>query len=184
MTPHRNAFTSRHQTRKKYFWTVRRFPYFPNNIFEEYFWQFFWTQTAQIFFENIPRKKRSKVQCFFCVQEIYDSQSFKYCHPTVFSLCVRRTFVPHDCIVLRRLKENRNGSSSGDCVGSAKAAPYADHLLMKTNALPTTISPVFGLGWPRMFETVARTPPGDRYRNFGDSICCSFFFFFLWIVLN
>ena len=37
----------------------RRFPYFPNNIFEEYFRQFFWTQTAQTFVENIPRKKRS-----------------------------------------------------------------------------------------------------------------------------
>ena len=39
----------------------RRFPYFPNNIFEEYFRQFFWTQTAQTFVENIPRKKRSYV---------------------------------------------------------------------------------------------------------------------------
>lgn len=32
-----------------------------------------------------------------------------------------------------------NGSSSGDCVGSAKAAPYADHFLMKTKAMPTCI---------------------------------------------
>ena len=43
---------------------VRHFPYFPNNIFEEYFRQFFWTQTAQIFVENIPRKKRPQVDFF------------------------------------------------------------------------------------------------------------------------
>ena len=39
---------------------------------------------------------------------------------------------------------------------------------MKTNALPTLTGLIFGFGLPRMFETVARTPPGDRYRNFED----------------
>ena len=58
MTPHRNAFTSRHQKQKKIFLNRKTLPIFPNNIFEEYFRQLFWTQTAQIFVENIPRKKR------------------------------------------------------------------------------------------------------------------------------
>ena len=48
----------------------------------------------------------------------------------VFIVCRR-------CGRLVEFEGNSNGSSSGDCVGSAKAAPYADHLLMKTNALPT-----------------------------------------------
>ena len=50
---------------------------------------------------------------------------------------------------------------------------------MKTNALPTLTGLIFGFGLPRMFETVARTPPGDRYRNFEDIIFVSFSLFIL-----
>ena len=74
--------------REKYFWTVRRFPYFPNNIFEEYFRQLFWTQTAQIFVENIARKKRppcwysrnrnSSESSLCCCSRFYTCTSTRY----------------------------------------------------------------------------------------------------------